>query len=245
MLTTTEFEWRGATGPFTLLLSPSVFAPTSTSVALSRALRVQPNETVIDLGCGTGVLSFVAARLGAEHVIGTDLSRDAVALAEQNARRLGLDDRVEFRAGNLFDPIRDVRADVIMADVSGVPDSLAEATGWFPEGRGGGPTGAELPIAMLHAMDGHLKPHTRVYLPTATIQDDVAILSAARAIFGAEGLELVSEHSFPLPADVAGSTVVRQLSDQGRVRLTRRGSRLLWKLSIWVCVGPDYLPGGR
>ncbi|MBA3690979.1 MAG: 50S ribosomal protein L11 methyltransferase [Actinobacteria bacterium] len=137
--TSTQMEWKGRTGPFTVLLNPGVFSPTHTSRTLADALEIGPDDTVVDVGCGSGVLSFVAARLGAKRVIGCDISQAAVEAARANAVLLGLSDRVEFRTGSLLDPVRDVRADVLIGDVSGIPDEIARMAGWFPEGRAGGP----------------------------------------------------------------------------------------------------------
>ena len=97
-----EVEWKGRTGPFTLALRPGVFSPTSTSKTLADALEIGPDDTVIDVGCGSGVLAFVAARLGAKKVYGCDLSGPAVETARENAVRLGLDDVCEFRQGDLL-----------------------------------------------------------------------------------------------------------------------------------------------
>lgn len=233
---TRTVEWKGRTGPFPLTLTPLVFAPSSTSVVLADALEIGPGETVIDVGCGSGVLSFVAARLGAGRVYGCDASPDAVDAARANARALGLEDRVEFRAGNLLEPVRDVSADVVIGDVSGIPDPIAELTGWFPDGRSGGPTGAELPTAMLHDLGDSLAPGGRLYLPTGTIQAESRVLEAARRVFGASNLELVMQREFPLPGHiVAGSKAVARLVQQGLLSLRRRGSRMLWQLSIWRC----------
>src|SRR6266545_1702019 len=99
-----EMEWRGRTGPFTIRVNPGVFAPSHTSRSIAEALEIAPGETVIDVGCGSGVLSFVAARLGAGKVIGCDLSEPAIEVADDNAERLGLKDRVEFRVGDLLEP---------------------------------------------------------------------------------------------------------------------------------------------
>jgi 16S rRNA G1207 methylase RsmC len=101
--TSMEMEWKGRTGPFSILINPGVFSPTHTSRTIAEALEIGPRDTVIDVGCGSGVLSFVAARLGAKRVIGCDISEEAVEAASRNAARLGLDDRVEFRAGSLLD----------------------------------------------------------------------------------------------------------------------------------------------
>jgi SAM-dependent methyltransferase len=243
--TTAELEWKGRTGPFTIRVNPGVFAPTHTSRTIAEALEITPGDTVIDVGCGSGVLSFVAARLGAARVIGCDISSEAVEVARGNARLLGLEDRVEFRVGSLLDPVRGERASVIIGDVSGIPDEIAEVSGWFPDGRAGGPTGAELPAAMLESIRENdcLAPGGRLYLPTGTIQNESRILEVARRIFGAANLHSLLSREFPLPDVVARSKAVARMMKEGVLDLHARGSRLLWRLQVWRCEMPP--PGAR
>lgn len=231
------YTWNGATGPFDVVIDPNVFVPTSTSRIVGDVLEVDPGETVIEIGSGCGVISIVAARMGASHVYGTDINPAAVACAAGNARRMGLSEVIEFRRGSLFEPIPDVVADVVIGEVSGVPDGLAEATGWFPGGFAGGPTGAEVPVAMLESIAGHVRPGGRMYLPTASISNEPAVLGAARRIFGR--LEKIREKAFPLPGKVLEVSSVRRLVDSGVTRLVARGSRMLWTLSVWECTGPS------
>jgi methylase of polypeptide subunit release factors len=230
----TEMRWTGRTGPFDFRVNPGVFAPTHTSRTIAEALEVQPGDTVIDVGCGSGVLSFVAARLGAHRVIGCDISEEAVEVARRNAAELGLDDRVEFRVGSLFDPVRDLRADLVIGDVSGIPDEIAQVAGWFPDGRAGGPTGAELPSAMLESLGDTLKSGGHLYLPTGTIQDERTILKKARELFG-ERMQAVIERDFPLPDVVGKSLAAARMMKEGLLNLHRRGSRWLWRLRVWRC----------
>lgn len=236
--TSETLEWKGRTGPFTVLLGPGVFHPTHTSRTIAEALEIGPEDTVIDVGCGSGVLSFVAARLGAKRVIGCDLSERAVEAARVNAEALGLDDRVEFRVGNLLEPVRGEQASVIIGDVSGIPDEIAQVAGWFPDGNAGGPTGAELPAAMLESINDTncLAPGGRLYLPTGTIQNERGVLDVARKVFGAANLHSLLEREFPLPDVVASSKAVAQMIQEGLVSFRARGSRLLWRLQIWRCV---------
>jgi SAM-dependent methyltransferase len=240
MSTPDQLQWKGRTGPFTIEVNPGVFAPTHTSRTIAEALEIQPGDTVIDVGCGSGVLSFVAANLGAKHVYGVDLSAASVAVATRNAQRLAMDDRVEFRVGNLLEPVRGIEADVIIGDVSGIPDEIAAVSGWFPEGQAGGPTGAELPAAMLESIreNGCLRPGGRLYLPTGTIQAEYRILEVARRIFGAANLQSLLEREFPLPEVVAKSKAVARMMKEGILHLHARGSRLLWRLQVWRCEMP-------
>jgi SAM-dependent methyltransferase len=233
-----ELVWDGPTGPFRVVLDHGVFVPSSTSREVAEGLIVNPGETVIDVGCGSGVLSFVAARLGAAKVYGTDASMAAVSCAARNAELLGLGDRTDFRCGSLFEPLEGIQADVVIGDVSGIPDDIAQLSDWFPGGFSGGPTGAEVPVAMLVAARDHLRPGGRLYLPTGTIQDEGAVLRAARVIFGEGRIRALRERLFPLPGKLAETAVVRRLADSGVVNFIRRGSRLLWRLRVWECTTP-------
>jgi methylase of polypeptide subunit release factors len=232
---THEVEWRGRTGPFSVLVRPGVFSPTTTSRTLADALEITPGDTVIDVGCGSGVLAFVAAKLGAGKVYGCDLSGPAVEAARENAARLGLSEVCEFRQGNLLEPVRDVRANVLIGDVSGIPDELAKVTGWFQDVPAGGPTGAELPRALLQTIGDTLEPGGRLYLPTGTLQDERSILDAAHLVFG-DNMEPVLEREFPLPDLVAKAQATARLMKEGLLSLHKRGSRMLWSLRIWRCI---------
>lgn len=234
MSSAAQTEWKGRMGPFPLLIGPGVFSPTSTSKTLADALEIGSDDTVIDVGCGSGVLAFVAAKLGAKRVYGVDLSAPAVKAAAENAKALGLDDVCEFRQGDLLEPVREVRASVLIGDVSGIPDEIAKASGWFEDVPAGGPTGAELPSKFLRSIGDILVPGGRLYLPTGTIQNEKAILEVAHEIFG-DHIEPVLEREFPLPDLVARSKAVARMVKEGLVSFRQRGSRLLWQLRIWRC----------
>lgn len=226
------FEWKGRTGPFDLVRTPAVFEPTQLTKVLAEALDINPGDTVIDVGCGCGVLALVAARLGAGRVYGCDLSEEAVQVATQNAERLGLSDVCEFRTGDLFQPVADVRADVVIGDVSGIPDAVAEVTGWF----GGGPTGAELPVAMLESVGECIRPGGRMYLPTGSIQAEQTIVDAANRIFGGEHVEVIRETRLLLSAKALLDAAVAKLISDHVIRVVQDRSRVWWNLAIRRCV---------
>jgi len=230
------YTWEGRGGPFAILLAPGVFAPTRTSFEVAEGITINPGDTVIDVGSGSGVLSFVAARLGAGRVFGTEINPRAVEMARRNAALLGIA-TVDFREGSLFEPLTGIRADVVIGDVSGIPDDIAAASDWFPGGYSGGPTGAEVPVAMLEGACDHLAPGGRLYLPTGSIQDEGAVLRAARRIFGTH-IRKLRERVLPLPGKITDSSMVRRLMDSGVVQFIRRGSRLLWELRVWECTAP-------
>ncbi|HEU4887205.1 MAG TPA: 50S ribosomal protein L11 methyltransferase, partial [Thermoanaerobaculia bacterium] len=77
------------------------------------------DKTVVEIGCGSGILSVFAAKAGARRVIAIEESRIAdlaAAMFEAN----GVADRVELRRANSRDVSIDTRADVIIHEVLGV-----------------------------------------------------------------------------------------------------------------------------
>jgi len=66
--------------------------------ALERALQSRPAATVLDIGAGCGLLSMMAARAGAQRVLGCEASSALSALAEQTVRLNELSDRIVIKA---------------------------------------------------------------------------------------------------------------------------------------------------
>lgn len=66
--------------------------------AIERA--VKPDTVAVDLGCGSGVLSFFAARGGAQKVYAIERRPDTILLAEELAKANGLDSKIEFIEGS-------------------------------------------------------------------------------------------------------------------------------------------------
>ena len=80
--------------------------------------KLQPGETVLDLGSGGGLDCFLAARQVGEsgHVIGVDMTPEMLARARSNADRLKMGN-VEFRQGFLENlPVEDESIDAIVSN---------------------------------------------------------------------------------------------------------------------------------
>ena len=76
----------------------------TTRLAL-RALQELPldNCTVLDIGCGSGVLAIAAIKLGARSAIGVDIDPDALENARENALLNRVSDRIQFEEGDFRD----------------------------------------------------------------------------------------------------------------------------------------------
>ena len=112
-----------ATAKDTLFIEPSLAFGTGAHPTTGRCLDMigrlfampRPPRTVLDLGCGTGLLGLACLKLGAERSIGCDLSLLAVDVARANAARNQLDDRAVFHhraAAEVIEP-----ADLVLANL--------------------------------------------------------------------------------------------------------------------------------
>ncbi|MGD9676801.1 MAG: 50S ribosomal protein L11 methyltransferase [Vulcanibacillus sp.] len=74
------------------------------------------DEEVIDVGCGTGILSIAAAKLGAKKVLALDLDHVAITSAKLNIELNKVDSIIDVRQNDLLNGI-DNQADVIVANI--------------------------------------------------------------------------------------------------------------------------------
>ena len=232
-----EFNWKGRLGPISLMVSDTTFSPSTVSSLLANELDIQKGDSVIDVGCGTGILSIIAAKLGAGRVTAVDKSPDVVDVGNYNAELNGVAEQITFYSGDLFSPLPDdIRADVIIGDVSGIPDALAIDSGWFPSRVGGGARGSELPMRMLQDATSRLTERGRLFLPTGTLQDEASILDVARSLY--KRVRMLKERRIPLPTKLAESKVLADLVGAGVISITPRGSRFFWEARVWEISAP-------
>lgn len=77
---------------------------------------VKPGASVLDVGCGSGILSVAALLLGAERAVGVDIDELAVKTAVQNAELNHVEDRFTALCGNLTDRVEGTY-DIVVANI--------------------------------------------------------------------------------------------------------------------------------
>lgn len=85
--------------------------------------RMRPGSKVLDVGCGSGILSVAAALLGAKRVDAIDIDPAAVRATKDNVKRNGVERAVRVTEGSLGEdwPSRALsggRYDVVLANIS-------------------------------------------------------------------------------------------------------------------------------
>lgn len=82
-----------------------IYVPTSPEVveAMLKLANVTKNDVVYDLGCGDGRIVVAAARAFGARAIGIDIDPQRIAEANANAKTAGVEGRVKFVLGDLFE----------------------------------------------------------------------------------------------------------------------------------------------
>lgn len=76
-------------------------------------------KTIMDFGCGSGVLAIAALKLGAAHAIGVDNDPQALTASQDNARRNGAADRLSLYAPD--DLPKQTQCDALVANILAAP----------------------------------------------------------------------------------------------------------------------------
>jgi release factor glutamine methyltransferase len=131
-----ETPWRD----FTLAVSPAVLIPRpETELIIDLALAAVAQDPSgdrlatglwADLGTGSGAIALgLATAFPQAAILAVDRSSAALAIAQQNAARAGLGDRIRWFCGSWFEPLADYRArlSAVVANPPYIPSALVPA----------------------------------------------------------------------------------------------------------------------
>ena len=128
-------------GDVMLRLDPGMAFGTGTHETTRLCLQmlekfVKPGMEILDIGCGSGILSICGVLLGGKHAVGVDIDQTAVKVANENAEMNHVEDKTEYLCGDLTDKVSgkyqvvcaNIVADVVIRlipDVGGFMDENA------------------------------------------------------------------------------------------------------------------------
>lgn len=202
------------------ILRPEVLIPRpETELLVERALswlrqsRVESRELrAVDVGTGSGCIAIaLAANVPDVHIIATDISPIAIDVARQNAKKLGVADRIEFFCCDLFpsQPTFDLRLstfDLIVANLPYIPTETLRGLRVY--GReptlalDGGADGLDIIRRLLDLAPRHLAPGGLILLEIEASQG-LSVLSLAYDAF--------AEAKISLHQDLAGKDRLVQI----------------------------------
>ena len=122
-------SWREIPDPtaVNVMLDPGLAFGTGTHPTTALCMQwldatIEPQQTVVDFGCGSGILGIAALKLGAQRVVGVDIDPQAIEASTANAKRNNVEGQIELYLPK--NQPKDFQADVVVANILAGP--LAE-----------------------------------------------------------------------------------------------------------------------
>jgi len=140
------FSMMLTVGPDVLIPRPSTETLIEHVIQHARRTPGFNAPTLADIGTGSGAIAIALAKhIPNSRVIATDISERALTIAKQNAQDMGVADRIDFRQGDLLEPITGERLRYLVSNPPYISDEEWRAVkpnvkGYEPERalRGGG-----------------------------------------------------------------------------------------------------------
>lgn len=158
-----------------------VYEPAEDTFLLADNLDVREGERVLELGTGCGLLAILAAKSGAR-VVATDVNPTALECARTNARGHDVDEQIDFRLGDLFEPVGNEQFDLIIFNPPYLPVPRKEELG-TPLDRAweGGPDGRAIIDRFLAELSKYLKPRGRALFAQSSLSNIKKTLQTLKA----------------------------------------------------------------
>ncbi|MCQ4636048.1 50S ribosomal protein L11 methyltransferase [Anaerovorax odorimutans] len=114
-------DYEAAEGDLVIEIDPGMAFGTGTHETTTLCLGMiekylKENQSVLDIGCGSGILSIAAAKLGSRQVLGIEIDPDAARTAEENVKANNVDAQVTVKIGDLTKDV-DQKADLLAANL--------------------------------------------------------------------------------------------------------------------------------
>ena len=177
------------------LVDEKVYEPAEDTFLLAENLKAKEKEVVLDMGTGCGILAVLATEK-AEKVVATDINPYAIKCAEKNAKTNRVEDKIEFRLGDLFQPIRpDETFGLILFNAPYLPSEPYKERSWIERAWAGGPGGREVIDRFITDALEFLKADGKILLVQSSLSD----IDKTMERFDEMGLKarIVAEVKFP------------------------------------------------
>jgi len=153
------------------LVYPEVYEPAEDTFLLADNLDVRRGELVLELGTGCGLLVILAAKAAA-NVVATDISSAALECARTNAVANGVENCIDFRLGDLFEPVVGERFDLVIFNPPYLPTESEEVLhGPLDRAWQAGPDGRMVIDRFLNELPEHLTPKGRSIFLQSSLSD--------------------------------------------------------------------------
>lgn len=156
---------------FIINTDDNVYIPAEDSYLLAENLEIEADQSVLEIGTGSGIVAMYASRL-TDDITVTDINFDACELAAKNFKANGIEN-IEILFGNLFEPVKSRKFDVILFNTPYLPtedDEVIEDN--LNYAFDGGLNGRKVIDLFLNEVPNHLNDGGIVQLIQSSLSDN-------------------------------------------------------------------------
>jgi len=224
-----------------VVVSEGVAAPSILSTTLLYAINDEHVEgrSVFDIGCGTGYAGLSLLVRGAASLSASDISDKAVDNATASAAANNLQDRCDFRVGDLFEPFDDEsRFGLILSNPPQTPSAMVASMGDRPATAiDGGACGCDLLLRVLKSASLHLAAEGSLYVASSSLAAPGVVLSRARELF--TSVEVAAQHRVPFDNwRLQHMRFLCTQSECGAATISYTGGHPYWSIDVLQCRQP-------
>ena len=129
---------------YVFFVDENVYEPAEDSFLLAENMKVTKEDIVLDMGTGCGILAILAAQK-TKKVMAIDINPYAIDCANKNAEINCINEKIEFRIGDLFQPTRPgEKFSVILFNSPYLPSEQDEEKSWIGKAWAGGLNGRKV-----------------------------------------------------------------------------------------------------
>ena len=148
-----------------------VYEPAEDTFLIAENLKVNEDDVVLDMGTGCGILAVLAAEK-ARSVVAVDINPYAIECAVNNSEITRENGVMEFRCGDLFQPIKsNEQFTLILFNSPYLPSDPDEEKSWIGKAWAGGPNGRRVIDRFIMDAPNFLAAGGRIQLVQSSLSD--------------------------------------------------------------------------
>jgi HemK-related putative methylase len=146
-----------------------VYEPAEDTFLLAENLKVKKTDKVLEIGTGTGIIAIISSKK-TEKVVAVDINEYAVECTRKNSDIN--QSNIDVRLGDLFDPVKDEKFDLILFNTPYLPTNEDERVDDELEAAwDGGADGRVVIDRFIKELTVHLNPGGRVQLVQSSLSN--------------------------------------------------------------------------